>query len=390
MEKIFVIVTGDKYPDENAGAVRTHSFAKVFSELGFSPCVIGMGRSTSFQWSEYDGISYCSLRYDRKNRVSRILGRALFGHNLKKVLNSSELSEIGGILYVSGGIIALRYVKRLSRRYAIPLYFDSVEWYSPSEFKMGKMSPAYVANNRLNTHSVDRKFRVFAISAFLEEHFRSRGIPTIRIPVIMDVQKMPFREANDESTESEKIRMIYAGSPGRKDRLCEMVEAIGLLSPEERRRIEFHIVGLTSDGYAKIYGEVPPSELAESIVFEGRKPRHEVIRQVADSDFAFLLRPPEERYAKAGFPTKAVESLSVGTPMLCNFSSDLSAYLKGGENSVIIDNCTADACYQALKRILGLSREQMNRMRAEARRTAEENFDWRKYTSAVEKFMLKM
>lgn len=390
MEKIFVIVTGDKYPDENAGAVRTHSFAKVFSELGFSPCVIGMGRSTSFQWSEYDGISYCSLRYDRKNRVSRIFGRALFGHNLKKVLNRSKLSDISGILYVSGGIFALRYVKRLSRRYAIPLYFDSVEWYSPSEFKMGKMSPAYVANNRLNTHSVDRKFRVFAISAFLEEHFRSRGIPTIRIPVIMDVQKMPFREANDESTESEKIRMIYAGSPGRKDRLCEMVEAIGLLSPEERRRIEFHIVGLTSEGYAKIYGEVPPSELAESVVFEGRKPRHEVIRQVADSDFAFLLRPPEERYAKAGFPTKAVESLSVGTPMLCNLSSDLSAYLKGGENSVIVDNCTTDACCRALKQILGMSRGQMNRMRAEARRTAEENFDWRKYTSAVEKFMLKM
>ena len=333
MEKIFVIVTGDKYPDENAGAVRTHSFAKIFTEFGFFPCVIGMGRSTSFQWGEYDGISYCSLRYDRKNRVSRIFGRALFGHNLKKVLNRNKLSDISGILYVSGGFFALRYVKRLSHRYAIPLYFDSVEWYSPSEFKMGKLSPAYMANNRLNTHSVDRKFRVFAISAFLEEHFRSRGIPTIRIPVIMDVQKMPFREANDESTESEKIRMIYAGSPGRKDRLGEMVEAIGLLSPEERRRIDFHIVGLTSEGYAKIYGEVPPSELAESVVFEGRKPRHEVIRQVADSDFAFLLRPPEERYAKAGFPTKAVESLSVGTPMLCNFSSDLSAYLKDGENS---------------------------------------------------------
>ena len=122
-------------------------------------------------------------------------------------------------------------------------------------------------------------------------------------------------------------------------------------------------------------------------MFEGRKPRSEVLRQVAGSDFAFLLRPSDERYAKAGFPTKVVESLSLGTPMLCNLSSDLAIYLKDGENSILINDCSADACCSALRRILALSREQMNRMRLSARKTAEDAFDWRKYKRVVELFI---
>ena len=101
------------------------------------------------------------------------------------------------------------------------------------------------------------------------------------------------------------------------------------------------------------------------------------------------MRPSDERYAKAGFPTKVVESLSLGTPMLCNLSSDLAMYLTDGENSIIIEDCSADACCSALRRILALSREQMNSMRLSARKTAEDAFDWRKYKEEVSMFIKK-
>lgn len=384
MGKQIVIITGDEYPNESAGAVRTHSFAKIFSALGYVPHVIGMGGATSFQWSEYDHVSYCSLRYTSKKLLSRLLGRLLFGYNLKNVLKHCAASDIAGIMWVSGGKNALRYVKRFSRRYSIPLYYDCVEWYSPSEFLLGKFSPEYRENNRINTRLIDQNFRVFSISSYLDEHFKSRQISTVRIPVILDVQHIPFRETrNDAVSNPGKIRMIYAGSPGRKDRLREMVKAIGMLSPENREKIEFHIVGITLDGYEKIYGERPQSELLRSVFFDGRQSRSTVLQMVADSDFAFLLRPANERYAMAGFPTKVAESLSLGTPMLCNLSSDLSIYLENGVNSVLIEDCTVEACSHALNYILALRRDQIDQMRISARKTAEGNFDWRNYTSVV-------
>ena len=75
--------------------------------------------------------------------------------------------------------------------------------------------------------------------------------------------------------------------------------------------------------------------------------------------------------------------------MLCNLSSDLAMYLTDGENSIIIEDCSADACCSALRRILALSREQMNRMRLSARKTAEDAFDWRKYKEEVSMFIKK-
>lgn len=387
MKETFIVVTGDAYPEGSAGAIRTHAFSKILSELGYSPFIIGMGNSTSFQKKEYEGIPYCSLRYARKDFFSRLISRALFGHNTQKAVKHCDMTQIDGILYVSGGNAVLRYVKKLSKQYGIPLYFDSVEWYSPSEFRMGVFSPAYIANNRLNTRGIDRNFRVFSISMFLEDYFNKRGIGTIRIPVIMDVRSMPACVTREVSDTSGKVRIVYAGSPGKKDHLSELVEAIALLSAEEQNKIDFHVVGMTLEKYLQTYSIASADEIPKVVVFDGRKPRSEVLRQVAGSDFAFLLRPSDERYAKAGFPTKVVESLSLGTPMLCNLSSDLAMYLTDGENSIIIDDCSADACCSALRRILALSREQMNSMRLSARKTAEDAFDWRKYKCVVELFI---
>lgn len=41
-----LLVTFDKYPDLDAGAVRIHMFAKILQEVGYETFVISMGKST--------------------------------------------------------------------------------------------------------------------------------------------------------------------------------------------------------------------------------------------------------------------------------------------------------------------------------------------------------
>lgn len=382
MQKKMIIFTADKYPDGDAGSVRTHTLTKLASMQGFAPVVIGMGESTNGQYRTADGITYCSLRFNSRCLVARTAGRLLYPERAAKRLKTVNPAEIAAVMYVGGGKRLLDTLKKYAARYDIPLLHDSVEWYSPSEFKKGTRDPFYLRNQALNERWIDSAVRVIAISSYLEKYFAAKKIPVVRIPAIMDVLEMPYQ---CDAPDGRKIKLIYAGSPGSKDRLCELVDALAMLSEDRRSRIDLRIIGMNEETYREAYDAVSLDQVGDCVRFEGRKSRAETLRAVRESDFAFLLRPSEERYAKAGFPTKVVESLSSGTAMLCNLTSDLGMYLKDGENSVLIRDCSAEACADALNRLLSYSPLQIAQMKAEARKTAEKYFDWRLYAAEWER-----
>jgi glycosyltransferase involved in cell wall biosynthesis len=96
-----------------------------------------------------------------------------------------------------------------------------------------------------------------------------------------------------------------------------------------------------------------------------------------------LIRNPEERYAKAGFPSKVVESLANSTPVLCNLSSDLGLYLRDGENAILASDHTPQAVALAMERAAGLSFEERKGMCEAAHNTAKVKFDYRQYQDAL-------
>jgi glycosyltransferase involved in cell wall biosynthesis len=93
------------------------------------------------------------------------------------------------------------------------------------------------------------------------------------------------------------------------------------------------------------------------------------------------------RYAKAGFPTKIVESLSCGTPPVCNLSSDLAMYLTHGENAVLADGHAPEQIKIALESAIQTSPEERKKLRRNARETAEKCFDYRQYVSEIDKLL---
>lgn len=377
-----LIVTGDKYPEGDAGAIREQSFSKLFQSCGLDPIVIGMGKSTLFSESVFDGVKYYSLRYENNMLFYRILGRALFLHNLKKIIKKQDISEIKGIMFVSGNKGTIRFLEKLAKNNQIELYHDSVEWYSESEFKNGAKNFAYQLNNDINTRIINEKYNVVAISTFLEKHFINRAKSVIRIPVILDVKNISY----EKSINPDVFNILYAGSIGGKDHISELIEAIALLSKEDQKRISFTVIGTTEE-QAKAAGIISStSNTIESVRFVGRVPRSEVLKYLARADFTFLLRPENERYARAGFPTKVVESLASGTPVMCNYSSDLGMYLSD-DNSIRIENCSRDACYKALTNMLSISLKKRNEMMHNARALAETHFDWRNYIKVFRCFV---
>lgn len=382
--KNVVILSRNNFPNGDAGAVRDFAFAKIYQELGFKVFCICLGDSKS---GNYENVSYVSIRIERKGFISRLQAEFGYKARMKTVLANieKEHGKIDLFHVVDIPINAIQFLKKYASQHQSKLVHDSVEWYSASNFKQGKLSAGYILKNLLNLYVIDRQFQVIAISKFLEKHFSNRGIATVRIPVIMDVANIiPKIDCQNDI-----LQIVYAGSPGQKDYLREVIIGLGMLPESSLQRIKLNIIGVNEEQLLSITG-LPQEELQKlgnSLKIYGRIPRQQVMELLKDMDFSILLRPAEERYAMAGFPTKLVESMSNAIPMICNLTSDLGDYLVDMENAVIVKDCTSEALAEAIKRTIDCSITKVIAMKRSARETAERCFDFRKYKSTVEQIL---
>ena len=69
----------------------------------------------------------------------------------------------------------------------------------------------------------------------------------------------------------------------------------------------------------------------KAVKFYGRIPHEEAIREVALSDWSIIIRE-NTLSNKAGFPTKFVESISCGTPVIANKFSNVAEYISGSKS----------------------------------------------------------
>lgn len=380
MKKVLLITT-DRYPNGDAGSVRQYSFAKLYKELGYEVTVVGLGNCTNYQLETSGGISYISLRSAQNTLTARVKNYVGFKSRLKRFLSNYGNCEY--INVVSIPVNALFFIKKYAKKYNIKLIHDSVEWYSPEQFKNGRFSIPYIIKDKYNTKWIDKQFSVIAISSFLEKHFKSRGINTVRIPVIMDISAMPC----EKRTDKDKTVFLYAGSPGKKDYLAEIIKGFAMLPQELLTRAELQILGISKEQMTVLCGveESVVEYMGNSLVCLGRVPREEVLKQLSGADFTVLLRSETQRYAKAGFPTKVVESLATATPVITNLTSDLGLYLKDGYNGIISKDCSPIEFSKAVEKAITLTASEKKQMYTNARKTAEEHFDYKLYGKTLEK-----
>ena len=383
-----IILTGNKYPNGDAGALRQQSIAKILQHLGYTVMIYGMGEYTSNSIKENDGVLYTSLRGHNNSRLCRIKDRLTWGSRAFKQIKKSY-NKIDVLIVVDDNPLIFKKAEKISKLFNCILIHDCVEWYSPDEFKFGKLSIQYNLKNHINTKSINSKWSVISISSYLEEWFISRAKRTVTIPVILNMSDVELNYENRESNRTLKI--VYAGAPGKKDSLNHIIEGFSALNKNELNRVELHIIGVTKEQLVKNCNveSVFIDKMGKSLYVHGRIPHAEAVEWVKKADYTVLLRNNELRYAKAGFPTKIVESLKYGTPPICNLSSDLNKYLLDKNNSIIIDGYNSNSVTDAIKKALSISEDEYMFMRKNARETAMKSFDYRKYINALS-FLLEI
>lgn len=331
-----------EYPSDSANSQRMHGISKALRLAGHE-VIIGSARRESVD-EVYGHVTTLAEAPDPTwNKARRVARGLVAGNRTIAWLNSLEPAPDVVILYGTPYGYLTRLL-RWSRRKDIPLILDLVEWYESSHMVGGKWG----MHSMLNGHSMRRVKEVsglIAISTHLANAFASPRLPIAVVPPLMTSEAAH----HDEPKTGPKLTVAYVGNPGKKD-LRTIVNLLHLPSALGHRREEVRIIvaGVRPEAALIASGmtEVPPE-----VTILGPVSRNHALQVVAESSFTVLQRP-DQRFAHAGFPTKVVESLWMGTPVMSNLTSDLDKYLEDGVNAVVLSDDTDKALVAGVSRAL--------------------------------------
>ncbi|KZY61229.1 hypothetical protein A3735_11080 [Oleiphilus sp. HI0061] len=374
-QKTVIYVGPFAFPNGGAAARRILGISKSLQANGYK-VKVASGQQPREEASsfDYEGIEVHSLNERTAEAYPKLLKYLAYLTIGKKTLVWLDVldEKPDAIILYSGYSPYFLKLLPWCRRNNVPLIFDAVEWYDPPSRLHGILNP-YYWNIELAMHVLSPKCgNIIAISRYLDEYYQSKGCNTVRVPPTLDTSST---EARLKSCESEKISLSYTGSPGHKDFLDNVLEAL-LQLDQNGEKFLLHIAGITNAQLLTFPAlqKRGLQRIPECLKCYGVVPQAQAIDIVRNADFSVLLRP-NKRYANAGFPTKFVESFSVGTPVIANHTSDLAEYLKDEQTGIVCADESVDSMLSGLTRIMRLNGNQLNVMRSNARGVAESSFD---------------
>lgn len=285
-------------------------------------------------------------------------------------------------LIVYNGLYSLSSkLLKLAEKKDFTIYSDSTEWY--------EFSPMYHFNDFVFARSVDKRIReldkkmsgAIAISNFFYDYYEKIGVKTIKIPALVSIEEYKENEKQINSI-CDGIRLIYAGSPGTKDLLVPVFEALKRINGL-KELIRFDVYGISNEYAEKAWGSV---SLYPGVHFHGRVDHDVIIDEVRNAHFTVLLRK-RKRYAMAGYSTKATESMYLGTPIICNSVGGTDTDIVDGKMGFVLSDASSELLVELLNRILKMPEHEYLDMRKNTEDYAKEMYSGEKYKNDLLRFL---
>lgn len=326
-------VGGFILPDRNAAAQRVIAIAKGFRELGHQ--VIFLNYSDQVEkscWTEYSGFA-C---YDAPKR-------GMYHHltDINDVIRIIDEKKITSVVAYNYPAVALSKLINWCHKRRIKCYADATEWYVAQGNIIFKVIKTIDTEWRMRV--LHKKMDgVIAISDYLYQYYKDE-VRTVKIPPTVDTDDEKW-QIQPIAWPEDKTVFVYAGSPtAQKERLDLILDAANALKNDYS--LVVRVIGVTEEQYEVVYGKKAPQSCSE---FLGRISHRDVIREVKSADWSIIIRD-NNKVVKAGFPTKVVESIACGTPVIANSFSNIADYLDDS-NSLL---CEQDSIELAMRSAIG-------------------------------------
>ncbi|MHB1017743.1 MAG: glycosyltransferase [Coriobacteriia bacterium] len=331
-----VYVGGFELPDRNAAAHRVLSNAKLLRRIGFEVVLVGITKDmevggTPATKSVVDGFDVWSFRYP--SSLSEWAAHLGSTSQLRHVM--AQYANLGAVICYNYPSLVLAKTLWSNRRRGIKTICDCTEWYG-----VDRTRPLASLVKAVDTWLRMRVLHktadgVICISSYLERYYCSH-VPTVKLPPLIDLDEPKWNVAEDASIAEDRLHFVYAGEPGAsKDLLDEVLEALDGLHANDR--YELRIVGVTKDEYLGMrpHHSALLQRLVGNVEFLGRVSHAASLEFVRRADYSVFVRLCS-RSNQAGFPTKFVESIACGTPVITTACSDVTSYIDHGRTGFIV------------------------------------------------------
>ena len=381
-----------RFPDGDAAASRVLNNARILNDLGHTVTVLSFGgryRDIDQLTNEYfyEKIKYIiSNDIDTHSFKERLLRYIYPGANAWKYIKKEEAQFDAIITYNTTCQFnwnLLIWAKRKNKK----LILDLTEWPEANETPGGKYSPIYWMSE-INMKCVQKKFKnLILISKYLAKYYNTSN--TLLLPPLINIKDNKWNVYdpiyNKDIQEHQGIRIIFAGTPAKKDLLGNLIQAL-IITLNHTKKIQLIIIGVPKEQATQYVEHEYIEKYKKNIIFIGRIPQYQVPSFYHISDFSAIIRVPN-RKNMAGFPTKMAESMAAGCPVLMNATSDLMDYAIDGQNAIIIKDYTINSIVNGLNRILLLKQEQLRIMKKVSRQIGDHKFDYRHYIDITQQFI---
>lgn len=385
-EKALYIVGSVSLPNFDAGASRILELSKGFKPYFDRIIISGKHDEEPHKFHNYDEkISFLPYHTIKTKNLFDKLGMIFFPkksivNDLNECITKYNVTHI--LIYSALNIATVKKIKKVAKKHSIKLIYDVVEFQTLSAQTLSSYFSFYLPNMLINKHIIKNGDNVISISSYLNDYFLNKGCNSVCVPFAYKTDEITTKHLRKADN---SINLMYAGSPKKgKDLLLNSVKGISLLPEDVKSRVRYNIAGITKEEFLK---KNKISKIESNISFLGQISPKQIDELYAQSDFSVLIRNPDNRLSKAGFPTKISESLVYGVPAICNISSDLSSYLTSGENSIIMQNSSAEEFARCVVEVSCRTPSELTDMKNNARRTAETKLDISLFDESIKKIL---
>ncbi|MEE1025483.1 MAG: glycosyltransferase [Acutalibacteraceae bacterium] len=314
-------------PDKDATANRIVSNAKLLQEIGHE--VVLAGWSTDVKKNEgYRKITHFGFETYEKYKEVNSFDKFQTFSNASHELHLLRQSSYDLVIAYNYPAVALKKIMRYCKRNGIRVICDVSEWFANRNkyplFRVVRMYDSYLRMKVLHKKADG----LIVISRYLQNYYKD--CKTVLIPPLVDINDpkwAPISKVDDGI-----CRFVYAGWPSKtKERLDIIVNAVS----QYIGKAELNIYGIDEQKYRNMY-DVDGS-IAENIHFHGRVSHLETVEAVKSAHFSVIIRE-NCRKNDAGFPSKMVESIASGTPVIITDISNVKDYVGDGNNGFIVSS----------------------------------------------------
>lgn len=367
------------FPNSSAATRRVVGIANLLVACGHEVTIIsssdGYGGTEAVGLSSKVDLLFAGGRSPSGDVEGGFIGKLFFGSHLVQAIRSMD--RLVDVVLVYGGytplLLRLMFEKKNS---SFALVFDAVEWAS---LRSDWWRSAYLISVELAMRFlVPRLDGVVCISSFLKDHYEYR-VPVALIPPLPP----ELKEIRDLRNPKGKRKFLYMGNSDY-DNVDVLVECFARLV-DHNDCVELHVAGAFL-GASAFKPSVARELRGRNIFFHGLLSQDEAQSLLSDSDALIFLRD-DSLITRAGFPTKFVQALCSGVPVITSAASDIEKYMSDGSAGIILQDLSIDSVLQGISQFAAMSDADIIEMKNAALQVGRVQFDSVRYIPETNKFL---